>query len=242
MSDRLKKAVLSVEAPAYLESRIRANLHAAQDKPQRAFWTQPWAAVAAVVVLCVGGAVAYQLGSLRLTAGSQESYIATVSSQVGTLMRVGLGDHIHCAVFRKYPKNPPRIEDLEREMGPEFAGLIPVVRSRVSQDYRLMMAHQCRYHGRKFVHLSFQTDSRILSVVVTNKGEGESFDAEQLVPALAQAGIPIYQAGVQRFQLAAFESKSHLVYMISDLSRDQNLEMMATVAPQMKAYLKTLEL
>jgi hypothetical protein len=62
--------------------------------------------VAAALLLAVGGFIAYQLGHLSLTVSSQESYIATVSNRVTTLMQVGLGDHLHCAVFRKYPKDP----------------------------------------------------------------------------------------------------------------------------------------
>ena len=146
MNERLKNAVRSVEAPAYLETRIRANLHAVQTAPQRAFWARPLAAVAAAAVICVTGGIAYELGHLRLTADSQESYIAKVTTQVGTLMRVGLGDHVHCAVFREFPKNPPKVEELEAKLGPEYAGLIPIVRSKTSGGYRLMMGHECQYH------------------------------------------------------------------------------------------------
>jgi len=242
MNERLKSAVRSVEAPAHLETRIRANLHAVQTPKPRALWARPWAIAAAAAVVLVSGTIAYELGHLRLTTSSQESYIAKVTMQVGTLMRVGLGDHVHCAVFRKYPKNPPKVEELEAKLGPEYAGLIPILRSKVSGDYRLTIGHQCRYHDRKFVHLSMQGEGRLLSVVVARKGEGESFKTEQLVPALVQAGIPIYQAGVQRFELAAFESRDHMVYVISDLPKERNTELMVALAPQVKALLQKLEL
>ncbi len=242
MNERLKSAVRSIEAPAYLETRIRANLQAAQAPAQRTLWARPWAAVAAVAVVCASGIIAYELGHLRLTANAQESYIAKVTMQVGTLMRVGLGDHVHCAVFRKYPKDPPKVEELQATLGPEYAGLIPILRSKVSGDYRLMLGHQCRYHDRKFVHLTLQSESKLLSVVIARKGDGESFKTEQLVPALTQAGIPIFQAGVQRFELAAFESRDHMVYVISDLPKEQNIEIMTALAPQVKAFLNKLEL
>ena len=58
-------------------------------------------------MLMTGAGAVYQLGHLRFTTASQESYIASVSNRVATLMRVGLGDHIHCAVFRKSKKTPP---------------------------------------------------------------------------------------------------------------------------------------
>jgi len=242
MNDRLKNAVRTIEAPAYLETRIKANLQAVQAPAPRALWARPWAVAAAAAVLFVAGTIAYELGHLRLTTSSQESYIAKVTMQVGTLMRVGLGDHVHCAVFRKYPKNPPKVEELEATLGPEYAGLIPIIRGKVQGDYRLMIGHECRYHDRKFVHLSMQGEGRLLSVVIARKGEGESFKTEQLVPALASAGIPVYQAGVQRFELAAFESRDHLVYVISDMPKDRNTELMIALAPQVKALLQKLEL
>jgi hypothetical protein len=30
-------------------------------------------------------------------------------------MRVGLGDHVHCSVFRKFPKDAPKVADLGKE-------------------------------------------------------------------------------------------------------------------------------
>jgi hypothetical protein len=198
--------------------------------------------VAAALAVCLGAGIAYQLGHLRITTRSQESYIASVSYRVATLMRVGLGDHIHCSVFRKFPKNPPKIEELTENIGPQYSGLIPIIRSHVPDDYRLMLAHQCRYHGRKFVHLSLMNDSHLLSMVIARKSEGESFDTEGLLPALTQSGIPFYQTGVQRFQITAFESRDFLVYFISDLSKQQNTEMMLSMAPAIRDFLKKLEI
>jgi hypothetical protein len=185
--------------------------------------------------------VAYQLGYLRWTANSQESYIAAVSSRVATLMRVGLGDHIHCAVFRKFPKEAPKLEDLARKLGPQYNGLIPIVRKRVPDTYRMVIAHECRYHGRRFIHLSLKSESRLLSLVIARKNDGESFEAGKVLPALAESGVSFYRAGVQRFKIASFESRDHLVYLVSDLGGEQNMEMMVALAPDLKSFLEGLE-
>ena len=186
--------------------------------------------------------IAYQLGHLRLTVRSQESYIASVSTRVATLMRVGLGDHIHCSVFRKYPRNPPTAEQFIEKMNPKYAGLIPIVRSQVPDNYRMTLAHECRYHGRRFVHLSLMNDSNMLSLVITRKGDGESFGTEDMLPGLVQAGIPMYQSSIQRFQMTAFETRDYLVYFISDLPKQQNTDLMLALGPQVKDFLKKLEL
>ncbi len=239
MNERLKAAVRSVAAPPFLEVRTRSQIRATERPRRWGFRLVPAAAAAAILV---GVLIAYQFGHLRFTRNSQESYIASVSSKVASLMQVGLGDHIHCSVFRKYPKDAPRAEELVAKMGPQYSELIPIVRSQVPEDYRMMLAHQCRYHGRRFIHLSLMNDSHLLSLMITRKGDGESFDAQGLLPALVRSGIPVYQAGVQRFAMTAFESRDYLVYFVSDLPQDKNSEMMLSMAPAVKGFLKTLEL
>ena len=242
VNDRLKTAVNSVPVPPFLEARILHGLRTASptEKAGRRWLTRLIPAAAALAV-CVGFGVAYQLGHLRLTVNSQESYIATVSTHIATLMRVGLGDHIHCSVFRRYPKNPPTTEQFVAKMNPQYAGLIPIVRSQVPDNYRMMLAHQCSYHRRKFVHLSLMSDSNMLSLVITRKGDGESFSTEDMLPALVQAGIPMYQSSVQRFQMTAFETRDYLVYFISDLPKQQNTQMMLALGPKVKDFLVSEE-
>ncbi len=240
LRELLQRAVRNEEVPPYLEARIRAHITSA---PSRNFdWKHQFAAIAAALLIIAGGAVAYQLGHLRLTASSQASYITMVSNNVAAIMRVGLGDHIHCAFFRKFPKNPPAMEEFIAKLGPDYAGLIPIVRKEVPEQYRLDAAHQCSWNGREFVHIVLRNEDQLLSLILSKKQPGESFQTEGLVPALAQAGIPVYQSGVQAFQIASFESRDHLVYLISDLPKVTNLQQLLAMAPALKDYLTKLEL
>jgi hypothetical protein len=157
-------------------------------------------------------------------------------------MRIGLGDHIHCSVFGKYPKNPPSFDAVVQAANSKYRELVEVARAKVPADYHLWTAHECRYHGRRFVHLSFGNGSRLVSLIISKKGEGESFETENLLPALAKEGIPVYRAGIQRFEIAALESRDHLVYVVSDLPTDKNLDMMQAMAPGIKGFLAKLEI
>jgi len=237
-NERLKRAVHRVEVPPFLEARIRNHIRTV--KPSRR-WLPRLVPVTIAAASIFGLVMAYQLGHLRLTVRSQESYIGTVSTQIATLMRVGLGDFIHCSVFRKYPKNPPTTEEFIEKMTPHYAGLIPIVRSQVPDSYRMMLAHQCSYHRRKFVHLSLMSDTNMLSLVITRKADGESFSTEDMLPALVQAGIPMYQSRVQRFQMTAFETRDYLVYFISDLPKQQNTQLMLALGPKVKDFLVSEE-
>lgn len=238
-NERLKAAVKSVEVPPFLETKIRSRIRAEQ-QPRFGFVLKSAVAGAALAgVLALG--TAYRLGDLRVTAGSQESYIATISAQVAALMQVGLGDHVHCAFFRKYPQAPPPVEEIESALGPEYRDVAEVVERHVPREYRLVMGHTCRYHQRRFVHLILKGDSRLLSLVLTEKRAGESFDSEGLLPELVHQGIPLYQSGVQRFQIAAMETPGHLVYFISDLPAGDNRELMQAMAPELQRLLANLE-
>lgn len=235
---QLQQAIRKTEVPPYLESRVRYRI---RETGRPRTWFLRWSPVGVALVVCLGVYIAYELGHLRWTVDAQNAYIASVSRRVSGLMSVGLSDHIHCAVYRKFRKNPPTLERLRQTMPPEYRGLIEVVRERVPPDFRLMIAHQCSYLGRKFVHLALKSDSKVLSVVVASKRDGESFRIQEVAPALHHAGLTIYQESVQRFEIAAMESRDHLVYVISDLPGDENNRIMLSLAPGLRDLLQEME-
>jgi hypothetical protein len=132
------------------------------------------------------------------------------------------------------------MESVQQEIAPEYRSLVTAVREKVPAGMDLMTAHQCRYHGRRFIHLAFRGRGQLLSLVIARKNQGESFDVEGVAPAMSAAGVPLYGAGVQRFQIAAVETGDYLVYTISDMSRQRNMEIMAAVAPGVVEFLNRL--
>ena len=106
----------------------------------------------------------------------------------------------------------------------------------------MTLAHQCTYKGREFIHLSLMDKSNMLSLVITRKVNRESFRAEDMLPALGESGIPMYQVGVQRFEISAFEASDYLVYFISDLDKRRNTELTLALAPQVQGFLAIHEL
>ena len=250
--NRLKDAVNSVPVPEGFADRLRSQLHTEALRSGAhlpGLWLPRLVPMLAAAGVLAALLVGYQFGHFRLTRASRDAYIASVSSQIGALMRVGLRDHIHCSVFRKYPKNPPTVEEIlnprsEKGVKPistEYAGLIPIVRGIVPENYRMTLAHQCTYIGREYIHLSLKDESNMLSLVITKKVHGESFRAADMLPALSESGIPMYQAGVQRFQISAFETSDYLVYFISDLGKQQNTDLMLALAPLVNGFLAKLE-
>ena len=82
LREQLQRAVRGTDVPPYLETRIRARIRAAEPRPAGLLRWNWMAAAAALTVAVFGGAVAYQLGHLRFTSSSQESYITSVSTQI----------------------------------------------------------------------------------------------------------------------------------------------------------------
>jgi anti-sigma factor (TIGR02949 family) len=231
---RLQTAVREVRVPQGLEDRVRGRLRKARQPRPRRFHLM---SIAATLAVCFGSWVAYQLGALRLTTASQESYVAAISGQVASIIRVGLGDHLHCALLRQRGRRSQGEVD---KLSMEFRELIPIVHQHLPADLPLVLAHECRYHGRNFVHLTFQNGRTLLSLVIARKQDGESLNGANLLPALSQSGIPMYATGARGFQVAAFESRGFLVYAVSDLSRTDNLGVLAALAPSLQNFLNQM--
>jgi hypothetical protein len=232
----LQNAVRREVVPADLQQKIRRRIH--EEGPRRLWimgFSLRWmSAVAALVVLSVAGGIALRKRQ------TQDAYIASISARLSGILQVGLRDHIHCAVFRKYPKDPPPFAQLAIKMGPQYAGLVPLVKERVPDEYRIVLAHQCSYQGRHYVHMVLKGPSSLLSLVITRKNSGESFPNFKLAPALEAAGVPVYRGGIEQFQVAAFETQAFLAFLISDLPAENNLQLAANLAPDVHGFLSKL--
>ena len=222
---RLRGAVRGEIAPLDLAVKIRARL-VAPPKPRWLLNWRPLGAVAALV-LAVGGFTGYQLGNLRFSNAAEDSYIASISARVPAIMTAGLGDHVHCAVYRNASKTAISAADLSKRMGERFHGLAELVKEQVPPEFRIVESHRCKFNGRVFVHVAMRNDSKLLSLVIASKRDGEGLG-------------DVLQAGVQPYQIAAFETREFLAYVVSDMDREGNTRVTAMLAPAVAAYLDRL--
>lgn len=231
---RLQTAVRDVAIPAGLEGRVRERLrHQPQAPPRKVNFM----ALAAMLTVCFGSWIAYQLGTLRLTSAAQESDFATISGQASSILRVGLGDHLHCSVLRR---RALRSQGYADRLPERLKELTPLVQSKIPANLPLVLAHECRYGGRAFVHLTFGSDANLLSLILTRKQPGESLQSSTLPVKLTQAGVRVYTAGVQEYQVAAFENPDYLIFTISDLPQHKNLGVLLALAPSLQNLLRRM--
>lgn len=235
---RLKAAVNAQSVPVELEARIRAKI----ENPRLGVsfgvgWSRWAVAMAASLVVCAGiwlGVPREKMPALS-DRPAQNAYIQKISASLDAVLKVGLGDHVHCSIFRRYPPNPPPLEKMEADLGPAYQGLLPVVRAAVPEGYQVVLAHRCSFAGRKFIHLTFKKNDDLLSLVVARRESGESM--ERLAPTTEASGTPIYQAAAGRYQVAGFEAGDFLAYVVSDLKGKANLRIAANIAPGVRDFL-----
>jgi anti-sigma factor (TIGR02949 family) len=244
LRSRLKTAVQSQTVPPDLQVRVRERIHAHSRRPEWIFGWSRWAAAAAMAVLVIAAGIGtWRANHLPPLPGlgdrpAQDSYISRISETISSVLSPGLKDHVHCSVFRKYPKNAPTLEQMAKSMGQSYGPLVQLVKANVPDQYRIIMAHQCGYKGRRYVHLTMSDGVHLISLVIARKQEGETL--EMLQPALRPGGIPVYQAAAERFEVAGFETARYLAFVVSDMRGGQNLQIAGGLAPAVHNFLATL--
>jgi len=218
--EQLRAAVRATAVPEGLEAKVRRSVRGERLRPRTGLWA---VAAAAAVILCVA-----LVGLLRERANPEEAILRKTSGRLAALLNVGLRDHLRCAVFRKYSGQPVAAAEMAADLGPEFAGLVPLVRAKLPGDFRVIQGHHCSAGGRQYTHLIIAGGAgsgNLVSLILTRKLPSESLSGG------------IYQAGVDRFQVVAFESHDYLAYVISDLDAQQNLQWAVNLAPTLREYL-----
>jgi anti-sigma factor (TIGR02949 family) len=243
----LRRAVQSEAASPRLRQSIEARIR------RRESWfpvfrlSPGWALAAAAAVLVVFGSVfvmRWRTDDLYNNQEAQEAYIGAVDAQLPRIAAVALSDHLHCAVFRRFPQNYPKDPIAAQQLGPEFVRLVALVREGVPAGYRVVMAHRCSYAGRRYVHFVLKSDSSLLSFVVTEKRSGDSFSgvnaAAGASDAISGSAVPVYQVGVKRYEVAGFESHGYLAFIVSDLDQHRSLRIAESLAPVVTGFLNSL--
>jgi mycothiol system anti-sigma-R factor len=238
----LRRAVQSETAPPALQQRIEGRIRASESSFSLLPFSPRWAlAAAAAVVVALGGVMAVRWRTNRLydDARAQAAYIRAVGAGLPRIETVGLADHLHCAVFRRFPKEYPAEAVAVQQLGPQFVQLVSKVKDRMPGEYRVVMAHRCSYAGRHYVHFVLKSDSNLLSLVITEKQPGESFSKMEASSG-SEVSVPVYEVAAKRFEVAGFESEGYLAFIVSDLDRKNNLQIAQNLAPLVAGFLNSI--
>lgn len=244
LKDALRRAVNRDEpAPEELRRRILRKL---DPQTSRTGWNHWWLAVAAMVVLSAGGfgmwrwLTTQHASEASFQAGGQAGVNGLISDNNAEVFNVGMGDHIHCALHRDFSSDPRSFERMARDMGPDYIGLVSLVKEHAPQDYTIMVGHRCDYKGRNFIHLILTNQKTIFSIILTKKN-GEAFDKSALATVLQGSGAPLYRARMQDQEIVGFETRDHLAYVVSGLPQEAHFQLASGLAPSVHNFLAQLE-
>ena len=217
MNERLRNAFENEPLPHDLEARVRARLASTEPGRRRAGWPALMGSLAILVVV----AGLWQYAAHRRTA---------------ELLRVGLNDHVHCGVAGGYPHMTERHEMVEG-LGPEFASMLQPVIDRVSTDRSepdtVESAHRCTVNGRSYIHIVLRRQGTLISVILTRRGESESFPRALAARVIHASGIDIHADSLDGYSVSGFETGGWLGYVVSGLPAPENEAISVRVAPVM---------
>lgn len=235
LKSALKRAVQNDPVPPDLKDKLRQSI---QSKPSGVSW---WMGIAAAFLLVFGA-----WASLRIikqppseTASTIVTIAEAVSPEQASIQKVGLGDHIHCAVNRDYSPGPRSDERILHDLGHDFADLLPLVRKQAPQ-YRTFLGHVCNFQGRDFVHLILMRDKIPVSIILTRK-QGEFLDAEHLIASLKSSIVPLYLSQIDGMNVASFETNKYLGFVVSGLPRAEHQQIAASITPALRDYTRRIE-
>ena len=247
--DRMKRlvrnAVTREEAPLELAVALRERFRS----ERRSFFahdTARWMmAAAAVLILAIAGVAALRWDRVIRFSGGDSAF-RTVSARLQQILRVGLVDHLHCAILAEKWKGFVSLEEIKANtqrwaLGSEFIDLVPAVQAKLGSDYKVVDGHRCTANKRQYIHLILTGNGdRILSLVITEK-QNESFTQADAVAVMKASGIPIYRDRQGKYEIAGFESDKYMAYVVSNLDRDSNLNVASALAPIVYRHLHRLE-
>ncbi len=243
----LQRAVFAETAPIALRERIQRDIRAHNRRFNFSAASAVFAtavehrALLAASVLLILSLATWSVLSLRnqpqrLASVYENNSARLLSGQTRKVLDIGLSDHLECAIHNGFAASRFTFDEMARELGATYVGLVPLVKERVGADYEVVVGHHCMADGRQFVHLILRNKEKILSLVITGKN-GESFSGSDQTIVSESSGVPLYQARLQNLEVAGFETKDYLAFVASDSRPQDNLQLAANVAPFVRDFL-----
>jgi anti-sigma factor (TIGR02949 family) len=238
---QLKRVVLNVQAPDSLQKRIRGDIRRTQRFSFSLSPTWMLAAAAAVVIAVMLGLFFRAGTGIKPPKARPLSLVAAVepgdvSKQI---LKVGFDDHVYCAIDHRMADKHFTPEQMSKSLGPQYEGLVALVKERLPKDFEIAVGHRCHYQNREFVHLIMRRQTEVVSLILTQKN-GESFDSANATELLQGTGIGVHEASWYNLHVAGFETTNHLAFLISSDSASDNGELAKSILPAVDNFLKRI--
>ena len=238
----LRRAGSRVAIPDTLGDSVRSSLNKAADPPAWSRWAV--AAAASALVLTLGLTTT---GLFRQPAGPAGSTPASTPSrgllldELQVALAPGVNNHAFCTIEHGFDEKSFTRAEMDAAIGTRYTQLVSLVEADAPPEYTLTVAHHCSTDGRRFIHLVLQGNGTAVSLAVTTKG-GKTFPRRELAEVLDEFEFPLYADQVEGYEVAGFESRNHFTFVVSDLTRSENVRIATALASSVREFLSQIEI
>jgi hypothetical protein len=114
-----------------------------------------------------------------------------------------------------------------RSLGPQYADLLPKMRTHLPAGFRIREAHHCDYNGRRYTHVIATNKSDVISLLITKRMAGDP----------ARSG----SARAAPYSVAGFQTREYFIYLVSDLDSGENSAILNALIPEVSQTIRALE-
>ncbi len=152
---------------------------------------------------------------------------------------LAVGDHKNCALKFRLKEKPISLEEAAVKYEKFNKGLEKVVVEAAQAiftgnsggEIKMLAAHSCVFNGRRFAHIVLQRQNHVISVLTT------ASDSSLPDPDAAA----IVSQTTDNMQVASFQTKNHLVFVVSNLDASDNMTVARNVIPAVSRHLGKFE-
>jgi hypothetical protein len=118
-------------------------------------------------------------------------------------------------------------KEWEANVGKIPAGKISFVQPLQNNETKVLEVHDCEFGGKRFTHYVLQRNEKIISVLKTA--------SENITPTNSTEEDSIVCKKEQGLQMSCFKTGEDLVFVISDMSEAENLQIARQLSDSIKA-------
>jgi anti-sigma factor RsiW len=145
-------------------------------------------------------------------------------------------DHRECALENKLRGTIISLNEAGRIYDRAYATLADQasLTTALPAGAQLIDAHSCAFQGRRFAHLVLKYKGQVVSIVIARS----DVDAKAPTPMPGDIGAAFNS---DSYQVAAFQTASHAVFVISSLNEADNMTIARSVSPLLEKQLRAAE-
>ena len=230
----LRRAVDNQQIPAGLEQKIKLGLRQQNHGRMNLNGWRALAIAATLAVAALGGwAVFHLAGHSPVIAAF--NLVHVVSQQGLAVLDIGVQDHIKCAINHHTQDQKFTQEMMFESLGPEYSGLVNLIKHKIPGNYSMTVGHRCTIKGREYVHFILRDGDHAISIVFTKKHDETLASSDGKTAQISKETI--YESRLQGYDVASFESHEYLGFVVSDTGETNTVQLASDLASTVKDFL-----